>query len=353
MVRFSDIIKIKDKKGKGIQVPPKKVHEDKFRLSESMILKTSLMEEKEILERRPEQEDIDLEVMTYYEKFIERAIEVKEKVKNNQGISPSPILSDLNSVIIKQLIDKLYDYAMSAAPDYEDMLIHTIAVTFTSLKLGKGLGYDTKMLLRLGLGAFLENVGMYRIPESILNRDGRLEQDEIKLIRKHPDISADILSSMGENYTWLAELARQTHERTNGSGYPKGLKGDQISELASMIGLVDIYIAMIKKRPYRDKLMQTDAIKSILEASKELFPPRIVKAFLAQISLFPVNSYVRLNNGSIGRVISTDQNQPLRPTIELIYDGLGNKMLKQQIVHLSGNPLLYVERSISEDELPS
>jgi HD-GYP domain-containing protein (c-di-GMP phosphodiesterase class II) len=352
MVRFSDIIKIKDKRGRKIPDPSKKVPEDRFRLSDSLMFKTSLMEDKATIETKSEQEDTDLELMTYYEKFIERAIEVKERVKKDQGLSPSPILSDLHTVINKNLIDKLYNYAMSATPDYEDMILHTIDVTFTSLKLGKGLEYDTKTLLRLGLGAFLENVGMYKIPESILNRESKLSKDEIKLIRKHPEISSDILRGMGEKYVWLANLARQTHERTDGSGYPDGLKGDQISELASIIGLVDVYVAMIKKRPYRAKLMQTDAIKSILEASKGLFPLRIVRLFLAQISLFPINSYVKLNNGSIGKVISTDQKQPLRPTIELVYDGLGNKIQTQQVIHLSGNPLLYIERSVSEDDLP-
>jgi HD-GYP domain-containing protein (c-di-GMP phosphodiesterase class II) len=351
MVRFSDIIKVKDKKRKKVQAPSKEVVEDKFRLSDSMMFKKETKEEKDSSEETSKPDDATLELVSYYEKFIERAIEVKERVKNDQGISPSPIFSDLHSIINKALIDSLYEYAMCATSDYEDMLLQTIDVTFTSLKIGKGMEYDIKMLLRLGLAAFFENVGMYKIPDSILNRSGKLAEDEIKLIRRHPEISSEILSKMGDKYSWLSEVAIQIHERADGSGYPLGLKGDQISELASIIGLVDVYVAMIKKRPYRAKLMQTDAIKSILEASKGLFPSRIVKIFLAQISLFPVNSYVKLNNSSIGRVISTDQNQPLRPTIELVYNGLGKKVQKRQVIHLSDNPLLYIERSISEDDL--
>ncbi|MBW2609980.1 MAG: HD domain-containing protein [Deltaproteobacteria bacterium] len=353
MVRFSDIIKIRGKDGRKDESGRERVQEDKFRLSDSQAFKKEKKKEKiDLQPGTPLEDDVILEVVTYYEKFIERAMDVRDRVKSDQGISPSPVLSDLHDIINKGLTDALYEYAMSAPGDYEEMLIHTIDVTFTSLRVGRGMGYDTKMLLRLGLTAFFENVGMYKIPDSILKRTGKLGQEEIKVIKKHPEISSDILGRMGERYGWLAKVALQIHERLDGSGYPSGLKGGEISELASIIGLIDIYVAMIKKRAYREKFIQTDAIKSIIEASKGLFPPRIIKVFLTEISLFPVNSFVKLNNKSIGRVISTDKDQPLRPTIELIYDGLGNKMIDRQVINLSDNPLLYIEGSVDENETP-
>ncbi|MFC1891618.1 HD-GYP domain-containing protein [Thermodesulfobacteriota bacterium] len=358
MVRFSDIIKVKDKKGSRDQ-PPKKektpkrvVERDKFRLSDSQVFKAKKEEEPASLDISMN-DTSNLEVVTFYEKFIERAIEIRDRVKSDQGISPSPVLSDLHNILNDKLIDNLYEYAMSARHDYDVMLTHTVDVTFTSIKVGKGMGYDTKMLLRLGLAAFLENVGMYKIPEGILKRTGKLEPEEIKLIKSHPQISFEILGRLGDRYQWLSEVALQIHERLNGSGYPQGLKGDSISELAAIIGLVDTYVAMIKSRPYREKFVQTDAIKSIVDASKGLFPPRVLKVFLTQISLFPVNSLVALNNKSIGRVISTDKDKPLRPVIELMYDGSGRKIENRQVIKLSENPLLYIEGNVTEDKLSS
>jgi HD-GYP domain-containing protein (c-di-GMP phosphodiesterase class II) len=349
MVRFSDIIKIKDKEGEGGKTLQREryAREDKFRLSDSQIFQTK---EKEPIDASPENKP-GLEIVTYYEKFIERAMDVRERVKADKGISPSPILSDLHYIIEQNLVDKLYEYAMSAHEDYEEMIVHTIDVTFTALKVGKGMDYDVKMFLRLGLAAFLENVGMYKIPESILKSRGKLGQEEVTLIKKHPELSRDILGQMGERYKWLADVAYQIHERYDGSGYPLGLKGDEISELASIIGLVDTYSAMIKNRPYRKRFIQTDSIKSIVGVSKGQFPPKIVKVFLNQISLFPVNSYIRLNNRSVGRVISTDKKQPLRPTIELLYDGSGNRLEKPQIIRLSENPLLYIDGNAKLDSL--
>lgn len=350
MVRFTDITKIEDRKRKSSN---DKGEDEGLWLSEAPILEA---EEKKVSTGTSDSTQSDItrleDIKALYDKFIKRAIEIKDRVKNDQGISPSPILSDLHNIIDNDLMDQLYEYAMSTPGHYEDMLIHTIDVTFVSIRVGKGLGYDIKMLLKLGLTAFLENVGMYRIPDRILKKEGKLTEVEIETIKKHPEIGAEILGQMGEKYRWLAEAALQIHERSDGSGYPKGLEGEEISELASIIGLIDTYVAMIKKRPYRERFIQTDAIKSILQASKGLFPSGILKAFLNQISLFPVNTYVKLNNKSIGRVISTEINQPLRPTVEFLYDSQRKKMKKRNVVRLSDNPLLYIVESINEDELP-
>lgn len=349
MVRFSDIIKIKDKADNRKRLPGNGAKGDKLWLSDSQILK---VKGKRISPETSLKGTTSLEVIAYYEKFLEKVIEIRDRVKDNLDISPSPILSDLHYIIDNNLIDELYEYAMSTPDDYEDMLAHTVEVTFASLKVGEGMGYDTKRLLELGLAAFLENVGMYKIPDNILKKEGKLKEEEILLITKHPEASSQILSRMGERYKWLAEVALQVHERSDGSGYPGGLKEGEISELASIIGLLDIYVAMIKKRPYRDKLVQTDAVKFIIRDSKELFPSRVLKTFLNQISLFPVNTHVRLNNKSIGLVVSTDKNQPLRPTVEILYDGQGNKMEKREVVRLADNPLLHIIESIDEKELP-
>jgi HD-GYP domain-containing protein (c-di-GMP phosphodiesterase class II) len=126
----------------------------------------------------------------------------------------------------------------------------------------------------------------------------------------------------------------------------------EVSEFASMIGLSDTYVAMTQNRPHRAKYMQTEAVKAIIESGKGKFPPRVFREFLDQISIFPVNTYVRLNNKCIGRVLSTDKAQPLRPTIELVYDGLGERTEKRKVIHLSKNSLLHIVEAVDETELP-
>ena len=358
MVRFSDIIKDGEKKEASKKSPENRAEDEDLRLSDSQI--SRVMSDTQILKVRGEKassdpsfrEEWSPEVITYYESFIERAIDIRSRATSEQGISPSPILSDLHYILNKDLVDKLYEYAMFASADYDWLLVHNVRVTFISLILGQGLDYDIKMLLKLGLAALLENVGMYKIPDSVVEKKGSLDDNEMTMIREHPKRSYEILDQMGERYRWLADVAVQVHERTDGSGYPYGLKGAEIYELSSVIGLTDMYVAMTSDRPYRDKIVQTEAIKHIVEEAKGEFPANIRKVFLNRISLFPVNTYVMLNNKSIGRVISTDEHQPLRPTIELLYDSAGGKMERREVVRLSENPLLYITESIHERDLP-
>jgi HD-GYP domain-containing protein (c-di-GMP phosphodiesterase class II) len=358
MVRFSDIIKDGEKREPSKESTELTSEDEALGLSDSQI--SRVMSDTQILKVRGQKVSLDTsfieewnpEVITYYERFVERAIDLRSRVRGEQGISPSPILSDLHYTLNKDLVEKLYEYATFATQDSDWLLFHNVRVAFISLILGQELGYDIKMLLKLGLAALLENVGMYKIPDSVLEKKGSLDENEMRMIREHPKVSYEILDGLGERYRWLAEVAVQVHERTDGSGYPHGLKGGEIYELSSLVGLTDMYVAMTSDRPYRDKIVQTEAIKYIVEEGKDEFPANLRKVFLDGISLFPVNTYVRLNNKSIGRVISTQKHQPLRPTIELLYDSTGGKMDRREIVKLSENPLLYITESIHKRDLP-
>lgn len=348
MVQFSEIIRtrVKNHQTTALEQP---VQDDKVRLSDFSM--------REIEEKRQDSPDllladqVDERVKACYTELLKKATDVKNNVRGDLGISPSAILSVLYSIVKDGLIDRVYDYAISFPKDY-GLTSHIVCVTLASMKIGSGMEYDMESLLKLGLAAFLENVGMFKIPEHILNKKGALSSGEIEILKKHPLIGAQILDRMGSSFRWLPEIALQVHERADGSGYPNGLEGDEISEIASIIGLMDTYVAMIRHRPYRDKYIQTEAVKSVLEIGKGKFPPKVVKEFLNQISLFPVNTCVKLNNKSIGRVLLTDKRQPVRPVIELLYDGQGKKIDKRTIVRLSEVPLLHIVDTVDEDQLP-
>ena len=347
----------RDKKEPTKESPETKVEDQAQGLTDSQI--ESLLSDSQMIKVRGGktppapffEEEWSDEVKNWYEKFIGRLVDTLDRVKNNQEINPIPIFSDLQYVLDKNLAEKLYEYAMLAPGDYDQMVVHNVRVAFISLIVGEGLGYDIRMLLKLGLAALLENVGMCKIPEMILQKRGKLDEKEMAMIRGHPKSSYEILAEMGEKYQWLAKVALQDHERSDGSGDPYGLKGEEIYQMSSIIGLVDMYVAMISDRPHRDKLATTDAIKFLLEEGKRLFPERIRRVFLYQISLFPVNTFVRLNNKFIGRVVSKDKANPLKPRIQVLYNNTGKKMDGREIIHLSEKPLLYITESIHEKDL--
>jgi HD-GYP domain-containing protein (c-di-GMP phosphodiesterase class II) len=349
MVRFSDIKEIRDKVTLKEAVPPREAREGQLWLSDAQI--SQFNRNRDLAEETNTKKDPS-DAAVLYEKLRRSAKDIQQKVKAGLDITIDPILADLHAVIDRNLIQPLFEYAMGQVGDWKDISIHSVDVTLATLMVGQGMGYDNKKLLEGGVAAFLENVGMYRIPEGILQKSTKLEAEEIDRIREHPEIGARILSQLGEPYPWLAEVALQVHERADGSGYPNRLQGSEICETASLIGLVDMYVAMIRTRAYREKIPPPDAVRFILKETKAQFTAKILKAFVNSISLFPLNTYVKLNNKSVGRVISTDRNQPLRPTVEVLYDRLGNKPEQREIVRLSDHPLLYIVETLEERVKP-
>ncbi|MBW2065854.1 MAG: HD domain-containing protein [Deltaproteobacteria bacterium] len=286
-----------------------------------------------------------------YKKLLEMAREQAFKVQKGHRLDPSVALPYLRYSIEKGLNDDLYNFLALVHGGRDDLAVHTVVVTFASMKLGKGLEYGDRRILDLGLAAFYQNVGMYKTPPDILAKQGSLTEREKNFIRQHPVISHEILSAAGEEYDFIADIALQVHERFDGSGYPFGLAGEEILEEALVIGLMDQYVAMCSDRPYPKRLMPAEAVKSILTGERKSIAPWVLKAFLEQITLFPVGSLVRLNNQYIGRVISTNEKNPFRPTVELLYDSNGEKMKLTEIIDLNVTPLYYIRQAVDERAL--
>ena len=298
-MRFSNFLTLKDKKKLGMKPLETTFSGEDGGANDSQI--AGILSDHQTAPAPSTIGESNSNVIAYYEKFVERAANIRDRVGSNQGINPSPILSDLHHILNENLEDKLYGYAIFAPGDYEQLVAHNVEVTFISLMIGRALNYNLKTLLGLGLAAFLENVGMYKIPESILQKKEKLSDREMAMVREHPKNSYEILARMGERYQWLAEVAFQVHERSDGSGYPHGLRGAEIYELSSIISLIDVYVAMINDRPYRKKFQQTDAVKFIIEEGAGLFLAKVRKAFLKQIPLFPVDALVKGDKKPMGQ----------------------------------------------------
>jgi HD-GYP domain-containing protein (c-di-GMP phosphodiesterase class II) len=286
-----------------------------------------------------------------YREFSSLADKVEVWVQNSEKINITAITPALRSVIERNLIDDLYHYLTFETGEGDAPAAHSIKVTTLSLKIGTGMGYDNDRLADLATTAFLHDVGRYKMPEDVPNKSGTLSNQEFKEIQSHPEISADILSRSEGGYRWMADVVLQVHERADGSGYPFGLKQEEIHDYAFIIGLADMYSDMISDGPDGERIEQNRAVRDIIDSAKQAFPAKVVKAFLHQISFFPLGSYVKLNDRSVGRVTDTDPGFPLKPTVEIIYDSLGGKLQKPRIVDLSQQILLYITGSIDEKDI--
>jgi len=228
---------------------------------------------------------------------------------------------------------------------------HAVNVAVYAIKMAADLGFSLNRQIEIGMAGMLHDIGMGVIPENIIYKKERLAEKEFKILKERPVYAYNILKAFGSEYGYLAEVALQIHERSDGSGYPKGLKEHEIHEYAQIIGLVDIYEAMIHSRPHREKFLHFVAVKEIIKTGKNQFRRKYLKVLLNVFSIFPVNSYVRLNSNAIGRIIETYPDQPMRPRLEIEFDSENRRVLSERIIDLRENSLLYISDSLSEEEL--
>ena len=232
------------------------------------------------------------------------------------------------------------------------VVTHSVNVCIYTLRIGEGMGFDQHRLVDLGVAALLHDIGMTWLPDAILDKKGKVTDEEMAEVRRHPQYGYEILSQLPEDYRWLAGVALDEHERENGSGYPRGLKGEQINEYARVIAVADCFAGLTRARTDRRGMMPFEAVKFIIQNQRALFNQQALKVLLSKLSAFPLRSYVKLNSGAIGRVVETYESHTLRPTVEILYDSQGKRVRNVQRINLRETPILHITGVISEEDLP-
>lgn len=241
--------------------------------------------------------------------------------------------------------DELVIEALSG-PTGSSLITNLINVGILGIKVGIGLGYYGKELERLALAGLVHDIGLFAVPQSLVTKAGRLTQDERMLIEQHPELGYQVIHRTGTDYQWLAQLTRQAHERFNGQGYPNRLKGRQISEMAQILGVVDVFDALVSERPYRRRLLPHEAIKELLVTERTTFPREILKALVEQLSVYPLGTTVRLTTGEVGIVVRVNSRYPLRPVVRVNEEGSVEE-LGSRLVDLSLTPLVSVIETLN------
>lgn len=147
---------------------------------------------------------------------------------------------------------------------------HSIDVAIYAIGFGAYLKLTKEELILLGKAAILHDIGKKFIPHDIITKDGKLTQKEFSLVQKHPTFGVKILKKNGENNETLLEVIEQHHEKCDGSGYPKGLKTDEINKLAKVISICDIFNALTTQRTYKNRMTSFEAFKIMNDMKNQL-----------------------------------------------------------------------------------
>jgi len=275
---------------------------------------------------------------------------VRELVKSGQA--PSwPDLERLLQRVVGSLEQSLDLFWLANAPtvpagsDY--LVVHQSRVAVLATRIGLNVGYDRAHAVALGTAGALIDVGLWQLPDTLLRRPDALSPEEQALYRTHPQRSAALLAQWGATDR-MVDAVLQHHEREQGQGFPQNLTGAAIRHEAKILGLVDAYTGLTLPASRRSAMRPHEAIREIVRSKHESFSPALIKALLAEISVFPPGTLVRLNTGEVGQVTAVNRNHPLRPRLEVVADSKGHRPAMPKAIDLSETPFLYITGPVSE-----
>jgi putative nucleotidyltransferase with HDIG domain len=214
--------------------------------------------------------------------------------------------------------DALMCFAQLKRKD-EYAALHSLRTCVLALAFGRQLGMPREQLEVLGLGALLHDIGMVKVPSEILGKADTLTPAEAGIVKQHVVWGAEMLQESRQIPGGALDVVTSHHERYDGSGYLKGLRGDEISEFGMIGAIVDHYDAITSDRAYRDALTPHSVLMQMYEWRNSLFSASLVEKFIQCLGIYPIGSVVELNTGEVGVVAAINRTQRLKPHVMLVH----------------------------------
>jgi putative nucleotidyltransferase with HDIG domain len=223
--------------------------------------------------------------------------------------------------------------SMARLKNHDDYTyLHSMAVCGLMISLGKKLGLDEQQQRRVGMGGLLHDVGKAAVPLEILNKPGRLTPEEMAIMRQHPIVGAQMLMEADADED-LLDITLHHHEKLDGSGYPHGLKGEEISLFSRMAAVCDVYDAVTSDRPYRKGWTPAEAMHNML-SWRGHFDTKLLQTFVRSIGIYPVGSLVRLASGRVALVVQAGEQSLLKPKVHIFWSLHAQREIKPEELDL-------------------
>ncbi|WP_421216285.1 HD-GYP domain-containing protein [Aeromonas enteropelogenes] len=215
------------------------------------------------------------------------------------------------------------------------LMEHSMNVAILLANFGRYLGLERSVLKELTLGGLLHDVGKIMTPDEVLHKPGKLTDEEFAIMRQHVVHSYGILKNTKGITATMLEVAANHHERLDGSGYPRKLKGDQLSLHTRMSCIVDVYDAITADRVYKTGMQPTQAFRILLKGINQHFDAELVTKFIKCMGVYPVGTLVMLSNQRLAIVMQRNEQQPLKPVVKVIYHATQRHYLEVQWLDLA------------------
>jgi len=213
--------------------------------------------------------------------------------------------------------------------------MHSVSVAGLMITFSRAMGFDMNLIKEISIGGMLHDVGKMMTPNNVLNKPGKLDDGEFKIMKSHVVYSKELLEGKPGITQAALDVAALHHERIDGSGYPLGLKGDEISQVGQMSTIVDVYDALTSVRVYKSAWEPNLALKKLLEWSDHHFNPTLVQQFIRCLGIYPIGTLVELDSGNIAIVIEQGEKDLLSPSVKIIYNNKKKGLVPVSILDLS------------------
>lgn len=201
---------------------------------------------------------------------------------------------------------------------------HSVGVCALLTAFGKGLELNRAMLFDLGVGALLHDIGKMKVPTEILNKPGPLTKAEFEEMKQHVIYGRDLVREAPWVGATALNVLEHHHERYDGTGYPYGLKGADISHVGQMTAIIDVYDALTAERVYHKAMSPAEALRKLHEWSRFHFNEELVTHFIRNLGIYPVRTVVRMESGNVGIVVDQNPDDLLRPIVLVVCDADGH-----------------------------
>lgn len=222
---------------------------------------------------------------------------------------------------------------LKTVDDYTYM--HSVAVCAMMVSLAKQLGLEEAEVRSAGMAGLLHDLGKALMPMDVLNKPGKLSPAEFNIIKTHPQEGYRLLMRGTNVDPIILDVCLHHHEKTDGSGYPKGLRSEDISLFAKMGAVCDVYDAITSNRPYKSGWDPAESLRKMAEWSDGHFDVKVFQAFVKSLGIYPIGSLVKLTSGRLGVVVEQTGKSLTTPCIKVFFSTKSNLRIPPEVIDLS------------------
>ena len=243
------------------------------------------------------------------------------------------LVNEINQSIIRNPSALICLSRLKTADNYT--YLHSVSVCVLMIALGRQLGMKDDMLKQAGIAGLLHDIGKVFIPDEVLNKPGKLTDEEFNIVKTHPVKGWEFLKNSGEVNDLILDVCRHHHERVDGMGYPDKLSGEALTLFARMGAVCDVYDAITSNRSYKKGWEPVESIRKMAEWNNGHFDEVVFHAFVKTVGIYPTGTLLKLQSGRLGVVTDQSKKSLVMPIVKVFFSTRSNVHILQEIVDLS------------------